>query len=93
MWYGSYWRGQDSQKTALGFAVSRDGLRWTKSPHNPVFRPDPMREWESHYTTSQSLIRLEDGSWRIWYASRTRPPFVHKYFAIGTARWAGPAMR
>ena len=93
MWYGSYWRGQESQKTALGFAVSRDGRLWTKSPHNPVFRPDPAREWESHYTTSQSLIRLDDGSWRIWYASRTRPPFVHKYFAIGTARWAGPAAR
>ena len=25
MWYGSYWKGQGSQKTALGFAVSRDG--------------------------------------------------------------------
>jgi hypothetical protein len=91
MWYGSYWKGQASQKTALGFAVSRDGRHWTKSPHNPVFRPDPARPWESHYVTSQSLIRQSDGSWRIWYASRTRPPFVHKYFAIGTARWRGPA--
>ncbi|HMC10895.1 MAG TPA: hypothetical protein VKH44_06380, partial [Pirellulaceae bacterium] len=90
MWYGSYWKGQGSQKTALGFAVSRDGRVWTKSPHNPVFRPDANRPWESHYVTSQSLIRFDDGSWRIWYASRTKPPFVHKYFAIGTAKWAGP---
>lgn len=93
MWYGSYWRDQEAQKTALGFAISRDGRHWIKSPHNPVFRPDPAREWESHYTTSQSLVRQKDGSWRIWYASRTRPPFVHKYFAIGTARWAGPNPR
>lgn len=28
------------------------------------------RAWESHYTTSQSLMQLDDGSWRIWYASR-----------------------
>jgi len=90
MWYGSYWKGQGSQKTALGFAVSRDGRHWTKSPHNPVLRPDQTRPWESHYVTSQSLIRFDDGSWQIWYASRTMPPFVHKYFAIGTARWAGP---
>jgi hypothetical protein len=90
MWYGAYWKGQGSQKTALGFAVSRDGRNWTKSPHNPVFRPDDTRAWESHYVTSQSVIRSEDGSWRIWYASRTKPPFVHKYFAIGTATWAGP---
>jgi predicted GH43/DUF377 family glycosyl hydrolase len=91
MWYGSYWKGQGSQKTALGFAVSRDGCHWTKSPYNPVVRPDPERPWESHYVTSQSLIRQDDGSWRIWYASRTKPPFVHKYFAIGTATWTGPA--
>lgn len=90
MWYGSYWHGQGSPKTALGFAVSRDGRNWAKSPHNPVFRPDENRTWESHYVTSQSVVRLEDGSWRMWYASRTKPPFVHKYFAIGTAKWDGP---
>jgi hypothetical protein len=27
----------------------------------------------------------------MWYASRKQPPFVNKYFAINTARWAGPA--
>lgn len=89
MWYGSYWK-QQPQKTALGFAVSRDGKQWTKSPHNPVLRPDPSRPWESHYTTSQSIVRLADGTWRIWYASRKQPPFVNKYFAINTATWSGP---
>lgn len=91
MWYGSYWKGQGSQKTALGFAVSRDGRTWTKSPHNPVMKPEASRAWESHYVTSESVMRNEDGSWRMWYASRTKPPFTHKYFAIGTARWGGPA--
>ena len=89
MWNGSYWAGH-RQKTAIGFAVSRDGLRWYKHPRNPVLRPDSNRFWESHYTTSQSVIRLKDGSWRIWYATRKAPPFVNKYFAIGTARWSGP---
>lgn len=89
MWYGSYWSAQRN-KTALGFAVSEDGLRWHKSPHNPVFKPDPKRAWKSHYTTSQSVLRLADGGFRIWYASRKKPPFVNKYFAIGTATWAGP---
>ena len=89
MWYGSYWS-KYPNKTALGFAASTDGINWHKSPNNPVFRPDPNRPWESHYTTSQSVMRFQDGSWRIWYASRKKPPFVNKYFAIGTARWAGP---
>lgn len=89
MWYGSYQSAQPN-KTALGFAVSRDGVHWHKHLRNPVFRPDPKRPWESHYTTSQSVLRLPGGGFRMWYASRKKPPFVNKYFAIGTAKWSGP---
>lgn len=89
IWYGSYWRVHPNN-TAIGFAVSTDGFTWRKHPQNPILRPDAARSWESHYTTSESVIRLPDGSWRIWYAARTAPPFVHKYFSIATARWAGP---
>lgn len=92
MYYGSY-LANNSDKTAIGCAASLDGITWHKNPHNPVLRPDPEREWESNYTTSQSLIRNADGSWRIWYASRKKPPFVNKYFAINTARWAGPTAK
>ena len=86
MWYGSYWTGRRNT-TALGFAVSIDGLKWHKHPGNPVFKPDPERPWESHYTTSQSILRLPDGGLRMWYASRMSPPFTNKYFAINTAVW------
>lgn len=88
MWYGSY-MSIDSQRTALGFAVSSDGVHWTKSTHNPVLVPDASRSWESHYNTSQTVLQLPDDSWRIWYGSRTAPPHVNKYFAIGTATWNG----
>ena len=45
----------------------------SRSPRDSVGRyPIAERQWESHYVTSQSLIQLPDGSWRIWYASRTR---------------------
>lgn len=89
MWYGSYWS-EHANKTALGLAASEDGIAWFKNPHNPVLRPDPSRPWESHYTTSESVMRFPDGSFRIWYGTRKAPPFVNKYFAIGTARWEGP---
>jgi dienelactone hydrolase len=89
MWYGSYWTGRPDT-TALGFAVSLDGMRWYKHPRNPVFRPDPDRPWESHYVTSQSIMRLPEGGFRIWYASRSQPPFVNKYYAINTACWLDP---
>lgn len=92
MWYGSYW-GARASTTALGFAASTDGVNWHKHPQNPVLRPDPDRPWESHYVTSQSVMLLPDGSFRIWYASRKKPPFVNKYFAINTATWKPPARR
>jgi predicted GH43/DUF377 family glycosyl hydrolase len=92
MWYGSYWTGRQST-TALGFAASVDGTTWYKHPQNPVLTPDLERPWESHYVTSQSVMRLPDDSLRIWYASRKAPPFVNKYFAINTAVWKGGVLR
>ncbi len=89
MWYGSYWSAR-ANTTALGLAVSIDGLKWYKHPLNPVYRPVPTRPWESNYTTSQSIMRLPNGSLRIWYASRKKPPFRNKYFAINTAIWSNP---
>jgi cephalosporin-C deacetylase-like acetyl esterase len=35
-------------------------------------------------------MRLPNGSLRIWYASRKKPPFRNKYFAINTAIWSNP---
>jgi hypothetical protein len=90
MWYGSYDRAIRRETTAIGFAVSKDGLVWHKHPQNPVLRPDPKRAWESNYVGSGSVLRLADGSFRYWYASRKQPPFENLYFAINTARWAGP---
>lgn len=91
LWYGSYWSARPNT-TAIGLAASIDGLNWFRNAHNPVLKPDPAHPWESHYTTSQSVIRNPDGSFRIWYASRKKPPFVNKYFAINTATWTGPSV-
>lgn len=84
MWYGSYWTAR-RQTTAIGFAVSADRLHWHKSPANPVLRLDPQRACESHYVTNQSVMRIGKGRFRIWYASRRKPPFRNKYFALNTA--------
>jgi predicted GH43/DUF377 family glycosyl hydrolase len=88
MWYASYLE-KNHATTAIGFAASNDGLTWHKHPDNPVLRPDPARPWESHYVSSHSVLQLEDGRFRIWYASRKAPPFHNLYFAINTAVWAG----
>jgi hypothetical protein len=90
MWYGSYYSAVRRQTTAIGFAASLDGLHWHKHPQNPVLTPDPKRPWESNYVGSGCVARLADGSFRYWYASRKAPPFENLYFALNTARWAGP---
>ncbi len=91
MWYGSYDNAIRRETTAIGFAVSSNGREWHKHPQNPVLLPDPNRPWESNYVGSGCAMRLADGSFRYWYASRKKPPFNNLYFAINTARWAGPA--
>lgn len=51
--------------------------------------------WEKGETTvaqvRESILRLPDGSWRMWHTIRTKRPFTHKYVAIGSATWAGHA--
>lgn len=91
MWYGSY-TDKTHDWTAIGFAVSEDGIHWHKHPQNPVLRSDTSRPWESHYVTSESVMQLPDGSFRIWYASRKAPPFRNLYYALNTARWSGPKL-
>lgn len=91
--YGSVFNAP--QFTAIGLAVSEDGKKWTKFEGNPVFQPEPKHEWESNFTTSQTIMRLPDGSYRLWYATRKKPDLAaaewsNMYYAIGTARWQGP---
>lgn len=88
MWYASY-LDKNHLTTGIGFAASMDGIRWHKHPDNPVLRPEAKRDWESHYVSSHSVMQLDDGSFRIWYASRKQPPFQNLYFALNTARWVG----
>jgi predicted GH43/DUF377 family glycosyl hydrolase len=90
MWYGSY-TSDDRLKTAIGFAVSQDGIHWHKHPDNPVLRPRDDRPWESNYVGNSTVLREPDGRFRMWYASRKKPPFRNLYFAINSATWSGPA--
>jgi hypothetical protein len=89
MWYTSY-ATQDRLTTAIGFAASEDGIKWHKHPQNPVFKPNPARAWESNYVSTGTIMRLDDGSFRLWYFARKKPPFRNLYEAFGTATWNGP---
>jgi len=59
MWYSG---GEQYEPDAIGYAVSLDGLHWTKRPSNPIFAADPSNEWEQHKVTACQVIKDDD-----WY--------------------------
>ena len=38
MWYSG---GEQYEPDAIGYATSKDGLKWAKHEKNPIFKPDP----------------------------------------------------
>ena len=61
MWYSA---GGQYEPNAIGYATSRDGLRWEKYAGNPVMKPDPGFAWEKDRVTAAQII-----VWRGWYYS------------------------
>jgi hypothetical protein len=68
-----------------------DGERWYKHPQNPVLRPDPQRPWESNYVGSGCVMRLPDGSFRYWYASRKAAAVFESVFCDQHGALVGPS--
>ena len=50
----------------IGHATSRDGLRWTKDPANPVLRKGAAGEWD-HDGAWDPFVLYEDGAFKMWY--------------------------
>jgi len=59
MWYSA---GEQYEPNAMGYATSKDGLKWKKLAGNPVFAADRNNEWEKHKVTGCQVIRQDD-----WY--------------------------
>ena len=62
MWYSG---GEQHEPNAIGHATSPDGRSWTKHAANPVFRPDPTAEWETHKVTAAQVVR--HGGWHVMF--------------------------
>ncbi|MBN1482928.1 T9SS C-terminal target domain-containing protein [candidate division KSB1 bacterium] len=73
MWYTGYGIGQMS----IGYATSADGISWTKSPDNPIFKHNPP--WGSAHFTP--CVLLFDNTYHMWYSSYTDNS--GQYSAIG----------
>ncbi len=63
MWYSG---GEQYEPDAIGYAESRDGRCWSKSPFNPVFSADAAIPWE-HAKVAGCHVFFEDGWYRMFY--------------------------
>ena len=62
MWYSG---GEQYEPDAIGYATSPDGIAWTKSPLNPIFKSDPSIAWERRKVTACQVLR--QGDWHVMF--------------------------
>lgn len=65
MWYA----GKDGKEQAIGYAESKDGVRWEKHKNNPVMRPRGHDKWDSGDFVGAPYILKKDGAYHMWYVS------------------------
>jgi hypothetical protein len=62
MWYSA---GSQYEPISIGYALSSDGVHWTKRPENPVFSSDAQLTWERDRVTASHVV--QDGEWHIMF--------------------------
>jgi beta-1,2-mannobiose phosphorylase / 1,2-beta-oligomannan phosphorylase len=62
MWYSG---GNIGEPVAIGYALSPDGINWTKHINNPIFTPDPDIAWEKERVGACHVVL--DGEWQIMF--------------------------
>ncbi len=62
MWYSG---GEQYEPDAIGYSTSRDGVAWTKSSVNPIFKSDSSIAWERHKVTACQVLR--QGDWHVMF--------------------------
>jgi len=67
LWYSG---GAQYEPNAIGYATSKDGLKWVKDPENPVFRPDPQFDWEKQRVAGIQVIPHGDWFYALYVGYR-----------------------
>jgi predicted GH43/DUF377 family glycosyl hydrolase len=65
MWYSGY----DGRRWQIGFAISNDGVSWTKYPGNPVLEVGTGDAWDRNGVAGCSVL-LAGGQYTLWYSGR-----------------------
>ncbi len=88
LWYGGV-NQYDFFGQEIGYAVSNDGINWTKSPDNPVLKRGEMGDWDANTASFPSVIIDSDGQLKMWYTGKDIEPLpegsTDYYWEIGFA--------
>jgi predicted GH43/DUF377 family glycosyl hydrolase len=63
MWYSA---NSSIDTASTGYAVSSDGINWTRYPGNPIMRPGPAGSWDAAEADVASIL-LEGTTYKMWY--------------------------
>lgn len=65
--YHLWYTGQTEQGSCLGYAVSPDGIHWTRQSDQPILKPEST--WEKNSVMCPSVLYDETtGQFRMWYS-------------------------
>ena len=68
MWYQGNAIGGLDDYSAVGVAISPDGVNWTKYPLNPVIPHGQPGDWDSNWAEAPILIEVTRGQWYLYYS-------------------------
>ncbi len=60
------WDADEYESLQIGHATSRDGIQWTKDPHNPFLPRGAKGKWD-RTGTWDPFMKYEDGLYKMWY--------------------------
>lgn len=65
MWYAGY--NHDEVRVRILFAISSDGVTWSKSPSNPILDRGDSGEPDDTHVDAPKVI-IDGGGYKMWYA-------------------------
>lgn len=66
-----YYTGHATSQQTVCHATSRDGIHWTKDPHNPISRPEPGVFEENDWRDPFVFLNEEEGRYWMLITSRS----------------------
>src|ERR1700730_7618766 len=57
--------GEQPKRDAIGYATSKDGLKWARHEKNPIFRPEARNAWEKDRVTGCQVVKHK--GWHLMF--------------------------